>query len=346
MVSPPNSLVSFVKKKCKLRKLVTRNLSRVSGRSVTSCTPSRKNVVPSRIRSATQPDSFSKFVVMVSGVEGTHGHTAIRAITPALATSTWQSRSSLWNRLQEFGTDTTPTTAVSFVHGLEVSVQSKLAYAKSLKATFMQMGMECRPMEMYIKALQAQGALVPISQARAIRRVEMQRLIPNLSKEDAAMITLVWKAASRWTETARLKKINFVSSTPMEVIVSWGQGTKSTRLNPYTTSMYTVITGPGTERVHRRVTQMSDTEPFSSLSVERMNVMLRRLLGPGFTTHGFKHGAIEELMEAVGRNELSLEDVMRLAKHQQVETTLRYAGNPEVTARALKTQRATVMLKC
>lgn len=359
MVSPPNSSVSLMRVNrvsCKVFRMkekiaasqVGRNRCEISaaswrGRSV-SC-GSRSGVSEPR-----SPSILGASRTFVAAVAGITGPTALRteveeAILPALARSTWGARASMWRRLEQAG-DTTPTAAVSFLARMEVTIQSKLTYAKSLKATFTQMGIPCRPVEMYITALLAQGAAVPVHQALAIKRSQVMKLVGSLSKDEAAMVTLVWKAVSRWSEAAGLTKANFIKVSPTEVIISWGQGTKSSRLNPYRESMFTVLVGPGTERVFHRIRQMKGDEPFCRLSTDQMNAILKRKLGAGYTTHGFKHGAVETLMEEVEKGTLTLEDVMKIAKHQQLETTLRYAGNVEATARALNTQKVTVLLKC
>ena len=67
---------------------------------------------------------------------------------------------------------------------------------------------------------------------------------------------LCWKAAARWTETADLRREQFVSVTSCEVIIYWGRGTKTTRLNPFRPHLYAIVTGPGTPELAQHIQSM------------------------------------------------------------------------------------------
>ena len=85
-------------------------------------------------------------------------------------------------------------------------------------------------------------------------------------------------------------------------------------------------------------TRPAPVELVDAEDLERM----KKLFGKEYSSHSLKHGAITFLLGLVAKGTLTLEEVARLAKHENVETTIRYGGNPEVVALALGTQRATV----
>ena len=65
-----------------------------------------------------------------------------------------------------------------------------------------------------------------------------------------------------------------------------------------------------------------------------MDALIRSTLGEGYRTHSMKWGAITLLFEEVARGHLTLDDVQRLAKHQEAESLFRYNENPVTTALA------------
>ena len=85
-----------------------------------------------------------------------------------------------------------------------------------------------------------------------------------------------------------------------------------------------------------------DDQPLSKWSTQKISNAMKKLFGKEYSSHSLKHGAITFLLGLVAKGTLTLEEVARLAKHENVETTIRYGGNPEVVALALGTQRATV----
>lgn len=272
----------------------------------------------------------------------------IQAMSPMWARGTWAARGRIWRQLVEFaaarGAAPTAMMAVRMLTTKTNTVQSKHTEAKSVMALLRQMGQQTRPIELYVKALQAQGALEPVRQAKPITQAQMLRVAAAVPVDARTAVQLTWKAASRWSETAGLTRDQFVEVTPNQVVISWGRSTKSSRLQPFRESMYTVIQGSGTDMIARAVKHMKPGRPLTTTTTEQLNRVMRRVLGPGYTSHSIKHGAITELFRHVAAGKLTIPEVMRLAKHKQVETTLRYVGSPVDAAMALGTQRATQLL--
>eukprot|EP00760_Papus_ankaliazontas_P024600 PhM_4_TR2396/c7_g2_i1/m.61168 len=266
-----------------------------------------------------------------------------RLLAPAWAHSTWATRLRLWDRLQRRGA-TTPIEAVRYLSRLRNTPQTLHTYAKALRAMFTFLKVPTTALDLYISTLQTMGALVPRHQAKPITPALLKELLPHLPVDVRATVLLCYKAAGRWTETASLTRTSFPEVTRSEVVVYWGHHTKTTRKNPYNPSMYTVVMGDGTAQIAERIEVLRPGQPMTSYSAQQVTRVMRRVLGLGFSSHSLKHGAITELLGAVARGALTMEEVMRIAKHKQMETTLRYAGDPATTARAIGTQRASSLL--
>ena len=160
----------------------------------------------------------------------------------------------------------------------------------------------------------------------------------------AMTVLLCWKAASRWTETAELRREQFLSVNSNEIIIYWGRFTKTTRLNPYRPYMYAIITGPGTNQIAQYVSSLRPGQRMSTATVQEMDLHIRDVLGDGYGTHSIKRGAITFLFQEIVEGHLNLSEVMNLSKHLNVESLLRYNANQITTARALGTQKVSVLL--
>ena len=277
----------------------------------------------------------------------------LRAMEKAWSKSTWDSRCGLWTRFETWsaGQPMTPFRAVTFLRQQTCEVQAKLPYAKAFCALFSHMASNTAPLKLYEKSLVAQGALVPIQQAKAMTKPQVLRLAARIlnkykAKGRGAAITTkaAWKVAGRWTETAEITREMCPVLTPTRIVVAWGQKHKSGRLKPYSKSMYTVIQGDWTAEICAYIKTLKANQPLTTWTTRKISLVMRTLFGQGYSSHSIKHGAVTFLMRLVAQGIITLEEAARLAKHANVETTLRYAGDPEATALALGTQRATALL--
>jgi hypothetical protein len=91
---------------------------------------------------------------------------------------------------------------------------------------------------------------------------------------------------------------------------------------------------------------MNETEALTDMTTDQVSAKLKAMFGDGYSSHSIKHGAVTRLLSLVQDGNISLAEVMRLSKHKELNTTLRYAGDPISTAKALGTQAATALLEC
>ena len=220
-------------------------------------------------------------------------------------------------------------------------------YMKALKAllTHTSRTLNLGPVNMYLRSLVATGALVPTHQAKPLTAQQADKLATKSTRPgQRTAVRLTWKGCCRWMEVASLTRDRFKTLTPNRIVIAWGQTTKSGRTKPYSKSMYTVIEGRWTPEIYADVLRLPQGQPLTRTSASALSAQMKRLFGPGYSSHSIKHGAVTYLMRLVAEGKLTLEEVALLAKHASVETTLRYAGDPETMALALGTQRATQLL--
>ena len=270
------------------------------------------------------------------------------ALEPMWATTTWANRERMWLRMQQYcaakGVPSNSTNAVLFLHSLPLASSTRMGYAGGLRTLFQLMGEESTPLKLYIKALQAQGGLEPTRQMQPVNPILLQKLRRHLNPKESMCCLLCWKAAARWTETADLRREQFVSVTSCEVIIYWGRGTKTTRLNPFRPHLYAIVTGPGTPELAQHIQSMNPGQRLCYTTVREMGHQIRSILGQGYGTHSIKRGAITHLFHEISLGNLRMQEVQNLTKHQNIESLLRYNANSVTTARALGTQRVSALL--
>ena len=201
-----------------------------------------------------------------------------------------------------------------------LSIQTKATYVKHLLALMVHMGKPAHHSRLLLKTLIRRGAQVPGHQAKAITKDQLDHILPYMTPEMAVTVLIAFKTASRAGEVALLTRKDFIVLRPDCVVLYWGHKTKTTKSQPFRPARITTLT---------------------SIHITRF---LQRHLGKGNTSHSLKQGAVHHLMEYVADNQISVEEVMRLANHRQLPSLLRYAGANERTARALGTQRVTRLL--
>ena len=219
------------------------------------------------------------------------------------------------------------------------------SYGRGLMTLFNLIGLNTVPIKFFCKALQAQGAEEPVHQMQPLTPFLLNKIRRRCAQSESQTLLMCWKAASRWSETANLTKDKFVEISPQKVVIAWGRGTKATRCNPWRESMYTVIQGQGTIELAQYVRTLRSWDRMCRTNVREMDRNIKRVLGEGFGTHSAKRGAVTQLFQEVVKGTVGIEDVKKLAKHQQIESLLRYNSNPVTTALALGTGKATAKLR-
>ena len=132
------------------------------------------------------------------------------AIQPMWAKSTWNNRTRLWKNVNEFcrvkHREMNSATAILYLQTLRVAPSTRLNYARALHTVFTLMGMECNPLKLFTKAIQAQGGTEPQRQMQPITPPMLQKLCTRLSITQAMTVLLCWKAASTLDRNGRAKK--------------------------------------------------------------------------------------------------------------------------------------------
>lgn len=251
--------------------------------------------------------------------------------------------------------------------GKPVTIQGQHQYGKDLMAIMNYGHVDTTILSLYLKGLRAMGALVPIAQAIPMMKehvVEFSQLIPQPRTRWAVLVA--WKAASRWEDLYDLPFSSIVESSPERVIIDWMRNTKSTRMDPYRMSRYTVIEGDLTSQIHELflTIQASPDRMFSdecattpvltkcttSKMAELLKVYSTRLALPThYTCHSFKHGALNHAMHAIANGaKVDPTKVALLAKHKMVtdlvSVTVRYIQDRASAALVFGTQEVTRLL--
>lgn len=231
------------------------------------------------------------------------------------------------------------TAAAIMVQQKNVSIQTKLTYAKNLHTVLRSIGEDATILAHYIAGLRAQGAEKPMQQAAPITKQLLLSI--DCPLEVRVALLLAWKTASRLDEIARLRPESFVESSPDEIILDFADRTKMSRGRPYLPQNLQVIRGDLTSYLHENLPAARANWPKQST--------LQRYIPRPFTQHSIKHGAANVLIEAAANGKLDPELIPLALKHKSpqpfAEVTLRYlSGNKAAAARALRSGEASAQL--
>lgn len=242
----------------------------------------------------------------------------------------------------------TPESAVLFVTATGITVQGQHSYAKTLSGTLRHLGFNTQPLLTFATALRAQGAAVPLHQAKPITRDLLLSWAFQQPRDVLLACMIAWKTASRWKEVVELKKQNIIWSTCKEVIIDWSTIPKGRRANPYQASKFTVITGDLTTSIHAALSNLKDKQLCAVSTSELDHLWSGDGKMAGYSAHSIKRGALTHLMERAVAAQLDPVKISLLAKHQHVnvlaQNTIRYGANPVALARLLGTADATKLL--
>lgn len=290
---------------------------------------------------------------------------AVLSIRQIWANSTWANRISLVSRVENFrrqhpelqqNTDTAlDWSIVLFAESTQTIPSSKLTYVKHLLALYKRQEHQLPICSIYATALRATGS-VPMHQARPASHINIDRMLMRASAESRRLQTAIfiaWKTASRWDEISRLTKESFIRVSDNEIIVEWMNNTKTTRLDPWRSSTWTVI--------HHQAPMTYFVEVINSLQPEEIltpfstsqfvDWMQKDLQTRHLTAQSIKRGALTLLVQFVIANQLDIALVPRMAKHKMAvdilpATTFRYLDDRVSLARMMKTQDASILLVC
>lgn len=280
----------------------------------------------------------------------------------AWADSTWQDRCYLIKRYAHF-TRTTPLpgdtsegmAVAAFVEATAVSLASRLQYAKTLHAVLSQITQQeaLVDLKFYMAGLRASGAMIPTRQAQPATKAQVATIMAAAPTVGLRVATwLAWKSASRWGDIAGLKATQVKEISPNELLVSWGQSTKTGRQNPFTVSGWTLIrhtTVIPPEYV--KYIKERGTQPLTTITTDQFDKWVKTVQGcEQLTAHSLKRGALTHLLQCAADGKLRIDRIATIAKHAHLghdalpATTLRYVADTVALARALGTHEATVLL--
>ena len=277
------------------------------------------------------------------------------------AQSTWKDRGRLWKRYAQFlqqklgrevsnGID--PQSALMFLESLDVSIQAKRKYAKTLLARHKSMtGETLQDLKNYSEGLLGQGAAVPKRQALAMARSDLEYFSIGQPPHLRWPLFLAWKTASRWDEIVQLTGSSFLKIDPQEVIIQWGRNTKTSRKDPFRATGFAVIhhNSPMT-KLCEYLGQFSDAEPITNIETTTLNRIFKQFATmKKYSAHSIKRGAVDLLIKAAADGKLDPRLIPLLAKHKDdlmnfPSSTLRYTSDKVALAKMLKTQLATILL--
>lgn len=270
------------------------------------------------------------------------------------AASTLRGRACLWDRFRTWSENhphlSLDANLARFVESTQVSLSSRLTYAKALAAQASRLNETTPLLRLYMSGLARSGANKPARQARPMSKQDLDDLCRRWPQRSRHLPLLAWKTASRWSDLLDLRKSSFFWVSPTRVVVKWGD-TKTTRGQVYMPTQLTVIDDLDPTRLlplRQAIEALPQPESrLTGLATDGVNRMLKQL-APRYTAHSIKRGAIDHLMEHAATGALALQHIALLAKHagalRGLPTTLRYADNPVSVALTLGTQHATVLL--
>jgi len=280
--------------------------------------------------------------------------------------ATWSNRLYLVERLTEFrfrnnlmeDSDLALDWSILlFVQATETIPSSKVTYIKSLAALFRRQGRDLPLCSLLVTALRGESTIpthqaVPALDHHIDRMLQRAQLDSNPNLELA--IFIMYKTASRADEVLRLTKDQFILATPQMIVVEWLSKTKTTRLDPWRTSAWTVIVHPEAPMT-RYVEVIKKLEPETPLldwsTTKFCSWMQSDPATENLSAQSIKRGALTILSHMVLGGQLDISLIPRLAKHK-VEfdvfpaTTLRYLDDRVTLAKMMRTQEATALLPC
>lgn len=277
-----------------------------------------------------------------------------RELEGSWSTRTWAQYRSLWTRFSLFtqANNLTPDghAAAMFVTALPVTVQSKHTYVRDFITIFRKSKMDHTELTMLDSSLCARGALIPTTQAPPMTIDAVRNLYRILGYPERYLIMLAWKTASRWDEIQRLQASSFLLLTPTEIVIYFGNETKTSRIRPNRADLFVVIRGAYTAELcaffapHVRNRKVGPLFPYP---VQKITDILRRW---GFTAHSMKRGATTHIMLTLPEGSPHLQLLPLLEKHAPHFATvqdvdLRYCSEKQIAiARHLGTGILTSLL--
>lgn len=300
--------------------------------------------------------------------------------------STLGQRASLFQQFQVWSTiHGLPTeenwSADLFVAGLpKAKASSQHQYLKEL-SLILSMIRNNNTTRLLIKSFASNGGLIAQNQAPPMTKAQMLTFAAKHPSQKLPLY-LAWKAVLRWDDVkTNLTIANFLKITASEIVIDFGEKSKTGRHQPYTPSRFVVIEGDLTKEIAQMLSQYTssvkkvrilrkDPRPgsktstasntFTTWTTSKFEQELSKIFpNQGLRAHSPKAGALAHLMNNVPADEMDLKIFEIVAKHNTKydkkinPTTVRYLCRPKQAegklamislARQLGTQKLTKYL--
>jgi hypothetical protein len=210
----------------------------------------------------------------------------------------------------------------------------------------------------YRSGLTAMNNGIPVKQAVPATDSHMVALLDNLPVEQALIVWMAFKTASRMGEVLKLNtsQIHFRHRDPTRFAIAWGITTKSGRKSPFDFRNFTMVEVRSDElRWSIHLMNMPENSPLTpfpeSLAGSQRDKLVRRIrkVCPQLSAHSFKRGAMTKLLPLMKKNGVLPALLPRLLKHKgEAEpvpaTTIRYGADPYDVAELGETGVLTLLL--
>lgn len=234
------------------------------------------------------------------------------------------------------------TTKVLFVAAMarerNLLPSSTLALAKRLSAATA-IGQEPTLSDL-AAALRRGSAEIPTRQAAILDEDGVDEVIAAVEGiGNKAAIELALLTASRWDDIQTVCPNDLVVNLDASATLTFRR-TKAARLQPWRADHRVHISALSPNLLAAIATQAPD-KPFTNLTTAQLN---KKLEGTPFTAHSLKRTAVGLLFRAASTGEIAPDLVRQMAKHKDLETTIRYAPSQVDVATAMGTAPATAVL--
>lgn len=274
--------------------------------------------------------------------------------------STWEQRDYLFRRFLNSAEYSAPALmnlplqlrACAFVANIpRLKPSSRVNYTSSLKAILDALGHPTPDMALYSKAIRSGDTDNEINQALPLTYPHFTQILHALCRTDAytgLAFWIAWKTASRWADVLALTRRNFIHISENEIILHFGNLTKSTKLSPFDQRTLTVIHDTGSMiQVVQLLSRLPLATPLTTWTTEKLGAFAQDVTKVHYTAHSIKRGSLLHLLHRIETQDLTILPI--LAKHASPElipsSTIRYlSGDLAQLARLLGTQKLTVLL--
>ena len=201
----------------------------------------------------------------------------------------------------------------------------------------------------FIRSLKRNKGLIPTKQAIPMSKQHAYTILDHLPIATMWPHWLAWKTASRWDDVRNLTAKSFRQTGPTEMLVSFVDDTKASRMDPFREDMYVLVHDHRVPAFLRYVNSLPQNSPLTTLTTQAYLKRIRLLTDQKYSAHSIKRGAVQFLAVQAAAGRLPPQVVATMAKHKRAvptfpSTTFRYMTDKAPAARVLGTHIASKLL--